>query len=178
MDTYDSCLLSCKEQSAIIGNLLFLYEFIPPTYCLIFNLEGKFIGKLGDYGNSANEYLHIDGFAADITANEIYIKSGKKILAYDSRTLEFKEHFHIGNSIPGVTYKLTEFECFAGRFILAGSHYFTDSPTLFVLDKQDNILMADSLSMDQYIQTGTHGMSQSITFLWRYNDTLSYTSRV
>lgn len=141
-------------------------------------MEGKFIGKLGDYGNSANEYLHIDGFAADITANEIYIKSGKKILAYDSRTLEFKEHFHIGNSIPGMTYKLTEFECFAGRFILAGSHYFTDSPTLFVLDKQDNILMADSLSMDQYIQTGTRGMSQSTTFLWRYNDTLSYISRV
>lgn len=185
LETYDSCLLSCKEESAVIGNLLFLYEGIPPTYCLVFNLDGKFIGKLGDYGNSANEYLHISGFAADITANEIFIQSGNKILAYDFRTLEFKEHFHIGNSIPVMTYRLPQFGCFAGRFILSGSHYFTDNPTLFVLDKSDNIVMADSMSFDKYemepTQTGTPGtlgMSHSDAYLWTYNDTLSYISRL
>lgn len=180
--TGDSCLLSCKEESAVIGNLLFLYEGIPPTYCRIFSLKGDFIGNLGDFGNSESEYLHIDGLSADLLANMIYIQSGKKILAYDYRTLEFKDSFPIGNSIPAMTYKLTEFGYFAGRFILSGSHYFTDNPTLFFLDKGDNIVMADSLSMDQYglepTQTGTHGKSNSTAFIWRYNDTLSYISRL
>lgn len=182
LDTYDSCLLSCKEQSAIIGNLLFLYEGIPPTYCLVFDLKGKFVGKLGDYGNSASEYLHIDGFAADMAANEIYIQSNNKILAYDSRTLEFKEHFTLGNSIPPMTYRLTQFGCFSGNFILSGSHYFTDNPTLFVIDKQDNILMADSLFVDQYgleyTQAGTMGRSHSEAYIWTYNDTFSYVSQL
>ena len=180
--TGDSCLLSCKEESAVIGNLLVLYEFVPPTYCRIFSLKGDFIGNLGDFGNSESEYLHIDGLSADLLANMIYVQSGKKILAYDYRTLEFKDSFPIGNSIPTMTYKLTEFGYFAGRFILSGLHYFTDNPTLFFLDKGDNIVMADSLSMDQYglepTQTGTPGKSNSNAFIWRYNDTLSYISRL
>ncbi len=182
METGDSCLLSCKEKSTIVENLLVLYESVPPTYCRIFDLKGDFIGNLGDFGNSESEYLHIDGLSADLSANVIYIQSGKKILAYDYRTLEFKDSFPIGNSIPAMTYKLTEFGYFAGRFILSGSHYFTDNPTLFFLNKGDNIVMADSLSMDQYglepTQTGTRGMSSSNAFIWRYNDTLSYISRL
>lgn len=183
--TGDSCLLSCKEKIAVIGNLLVLYEGIPPTYCRIFSLKGDFIGNLGDFGNSESEYLHIDGLSADLLANMIYIQSGKKILAYDYRTLEFKDSFPIGNSIPVMTYRLPQFGCFAGRFILSGSHYFTDNPTLFVLDKSDNIIMADSMSFDKYemepTQTGTPGtlgMSHSDAYLWTYNDTLSYISRL
>ena len=183
--TGDSCLLSCKEEIAVIGNLLVLYESIPPTYCRIFSLKGDFIGNLGDFGNSDIEYLHIDGLSADLMANMIYIQSGKKILAYDYRTLEFKDSFPIGNSIPVMTYRLPQFGCFAGRFILSGSHYFTDNPTLFVLDKSDNIIMADSMSFDKYemepTQTGTPGtlgMSHSDAYLWTYNDTLSYISRL
>lgn len=183
LETTASSLLNGRERVSIIGNDIFFWDYIVGnSYCYVFGPDGSFKGKVGEQGNGPNEYLRIEGIAADPGKNEIYIKSGNKVMVYDYNTYALKETFPIGRNIPGMTYFLQDFTYFANNFILSGTHYFTDNPTAFFMDRSDKILFIDSLSHLEYgadpAAEPVIGKAKNNYFAYHYNDTLTVGNRL
>ena len=82
LETKDECLISDPQKVIVFDNKkIFVQDF--DKNLLIFDINGKFISKVGKKGRGPGEYIQLAGFDIDSVGN-IYILDYHKILTYNS----------------------------------------------------------------------------------------------
>lgn len=79
LDTCSESLISSVERIEIDDSLIFILNkenFGKRTIC-VFNIDGKYIGRIGNIGRAHNEYITIRAWTLDKANNEVLIKTGE-----------------------------------------------------------------------------------------------------
>jgi len=128
LETKEECLITNAQKILVVENKrIFIQDF---NKCLmIFDINGKFISKVGRNGHGPDEYLQFAGFDLDSIGN-IYILDYHKILKYNSNG--------IFQSSQLIKLSSKEFQCWPEQFIVDKNGYYIWSGSNGIKDNSDN----------------------------------------
>ena len=133
LETKAECLLGEIEKIEIDDNLMFVQDNIRQGICC-FNMEGKFLYRIGTLGNSPDELPDIEGFAIDKEENVIYLHS---------RILQKNKSYSYKGEIIGEIpcgYSATELDFLAGNLYLSSPNGIKDSYNLIGVNAAGKIV--------------------------------------
>ncbi|MBD9167188.1 6-bladed beta-propeller [uncultured Parabacteroides sp.] len=92
LETRSECLIGSISEIQIVNNLIYILEGKKSEDLFVFDLDGKFITKVGKKGNGPEDFAMINSFDIDTTNNQIVIsdKYRKRMLFFDLKTYRFK----------------------------------------------------------------------------------------
>ncbi len=91
LETTGECLIGSISDIQIKNNLIYILEGKKSENLFVFDLNGKFITKVGEKGNGPEQYVKISSFDIDTVNHQILIsdKHRGRILSFDSQTYHF-----------------------------------------------------------------------------------------
>ncbi|WP_456087815.1 6-bladed beta-propeller [Parabacteroides sp.] len=91
LETTEECLIGSISDIQIKNNLIYILEGKKSEDLFIFDMNGKFITKVGEKGNGPEQYVKISSFDIDSVNNQILIsdKHRGRILFFDLKTYRF-----------------------------------------------------------------------------------------
>jgi hypothetical protein len=81
LETADECLLKDLRQVEIFENYLLVKDISP--FLFVFDIQGKFIRRIGKEGNGPGEYNYCTKFFPDERDKKIFLKTNVGIFSYD-----------------------------------------------------------------------------------------------
>lgn len=92
LQTMDTCLIGSISDIKIADNKIFVGDIHKSNAIFVFDMNGKFITKVGDIGNAPNQYLSLFGFDIDKEKRLIVLddRHKKRLLFYDLDSFQFK----------------------------------------------------------------------------------------
>lgn len=73
LETRSECLIGSISEIQIVNNLIYILEGKKSEDLFVFDLDGKFITKVGKKGNGPEDFAMINSFDIDTTNNQIVI---------------------------------------------------------------------------------------------------------
>lgn len=92
LQTTNECLIGSISDIKIANNKIFVGDIHKSNAIFVFDMNGKFITKVGNKGNAPNQYLNLFGFDIDKERQIIVLddRQKKRLLYYDLDSFEFK----------------------------------------------------------------------------------------
>ncbi|GHU90145.1 hypothetical protein FACS1894155_08100 [Bacteroidia bacterium] len=147
LETADECLLKDVRQVEIFENYLLVKDISPFLY--VFDMEGKFIRRIGTVGNGPGEYTLCTRFFLDEQNKKIFLKTNVGTFLYDIKGIFLEKHplRQSKGSITSIFYDNDFFYLFNYVFFNENTDFYQDI-YFEVYDKSLNIV--DSLLMHRY----------------------------
>ena len=132
LETNKSCLIGSIEQIQVIDNYILIMDASIAKSLYVFDREGRFIRKIGGFGQGPGEYASIFDFTIDRENKTVYIRDGQfpRILNYDLAT---------GKFIQTITLERNENGARMDRFAHIGGNLY--ATTIFYDHSPDNYLL-------------------------------------
>lgn len=91
LETTEECLIGSISDIQIKNDLIYILEGKKSEDLFVFDLNGKFITKVGEKGNGPDQYVKISSFDIDTVNHQILIsdKHRGRILFFNSQTYRF-----------------------------------------------------------------------------------------
>lgn len=92
LETMDTCLIGFVSDIKIAENKIFVCDIHKSNALFVFDMNGKFITKVGGKGNASNQYIGLFGFDIDKEKRLIVLNDQhrKRLLYYDLDSFQFK----------------------------------------------------------------------------------------
>lgn len=92
LQTTDECLIGSISDIKIANNKIFIGDIHKSNAIFVFDINGKFITKVGNTGNAPSQYLNLFGFDIDKEKQLIVLddRYNKRLLFYDLDSFQFK----------------------------------------------------------------------------------------
>lgn len=81
LETSKKCMVGNADIQIYDGKI-FVFDEMGAKSLYVFDMDGKFIQKIGEYGRGPGEYTRISDFTIDKTNNVIYLLDGNRIHRY------------------------------------------------------------------------------------------------
>lgn len=151
IETNDSVLIGCYQNVIIYKDYIYIFDGLSAKAVFIFNIQGKYIKKIGDYGGAPNEFYMLSGMSID--------KENNNLILFDNRKRKFFYYTLSGDYIRNEEINL--------RFL--GKYGFLSSGEVVSSTSQNDMnIHLDKFNDYRLIYQDTLGNISKVAF--KYND--------
>ena len=82
LETSKKCMIGSVSDMQVFDGKIYIFDKMNAKSLFQFDLNGKYIGKIGEYGRGPGEYLRLMDFTIDKKNNELYLLDYDKLHRY------------------------------------------------------------------------------------------------
>ena len=84
LETNKDCLIGFINDFQVFDNCIYVLDILYANSLYVFDMNGRFLRKIGSTGNGPGEYIRVEDFTLDIENQFIYLLDyGRRIHKYD-----------------------------------------------------------------------------------------------
>jgi len=145
LETSDDCLIGNIDEIQVYDEYIYILDSKKAKSMFVFDLEGKFIRKIGKVGNGASEYIQVYDFTLDMLNNNIFLlDQGNRVHKY-----KFDGTYLHTITIPGDDFNISFIQFYNGRLFAAYMEWETSKDDYLILeiDPENEKILSRSLSI-------------------------------
>ena len=164
LETNKSCLLAYISKIQVIDSFILVLDKTLARSLYVFDREGRFIRKIGTFGQGPGDYVQINDFTIDRDSKTVYIKDGFRLHKYDLATGRFIQTIVFSRNTGKADFAY--FECVGGHLYACAlfSSHSDNNYLLFTIDEETGYEKNNFLNVMEYNKGLSNTYSYSVSY--------------